>query len=127
MKLGRRTLGALMLIVTFVSGGLVGMALEEALGIDWFEFLDTDRDDRGRSLLAGLDLSSEQRARAKQVLERQADRLEKYWEDRLPEIEGILEESYAEIRGQLDADQRAKFDKRVRKLKGRVPEEMRDD
>ena len=127
MKLGRRTVGALMLVVTFVSGGLVGMALEEALGIDWFEFLDTDRDDRGRSLLAGLELSSEQRARAKQILERQEDRLEQYWEDRLPEIERMLEESYTEIRADLDPEQRAKFDKRVRKLKGRVPEEMRDD
>ena len=127
MTLGRRTVGVLLLLVSFGSGGLVGMALEEALGIDWFEFLDTDRDDRGRSLLAGLELSREQRARARQILERQEDRLEDYWEERLPEIEGILEESYAEIRAELDPDQRAKFDKRVRKLKGRVPEEMRDN
>jgi hypothetical protein len=127
MKLGRRTAGALLLVVSFVSGGLVGMALEEALGIDWFEFLDTDRGDRGRSLLGGLGLSGEQRARAKRILERQEDRLEQYWEDRLPEIEGILEESYAEIRAGLDPEQREQFDKRVRKLKGQVPEEMRDD
>ena len=114
-----------MLLLTFVSGGLVGMALEEALGIDWFEFLDSDQDDKGRSLLAGLELSHEQRARAKEILDRQEERLEEYWKQRIPEIEGILGQSYAAIRAELDADQQAAFDKRVRKLKGRVPEEMR--
>jgi hypothetical protein len=117
----------LLLVLSFVSGGLVGMALEEALGIDWFEFLDSDRDDDRGSLLAGLDLSREQRSRAKEILDRQEELLERYWKQRLPEIEGILNQSYDAIRAELDPEQRAAFDKRVRRLEGRVPEEMRKD
>ena len=37
MKLGRRAVAVFLLSVAFLMGGLTGMALEEALGIDWFE------------------------------------------------------------------------------------------
>lgn len=120
-----RTTAVLLLALTFSVGALSGMALEEALGIDWFEFLDVDDDAEDR-LLAGLNLTREQSARAEAILERQEDRLEAYWESRLPEIQEILRESYAEIRGMLDEEQQAAFDRRVRELGGRVPEEIRN-
>ena len=119
-----RLIAALMLALTFAVGGLAGMALEEALGIDWFEFLDED--DAGGGLLAGLDLTRDQRARAENILEREEDRLEDYWESRLPEIQQMLRETYAEIRATLTHEQQAVFDRRVRELDGRVPEEIRD-
>ena len=121
-----RAVAATLLLVTFAVGALSGMALEEALGIDWFEFLDEDTDEAEDSLLVGLDLDRSQRARAEEILERQEDRLEDYWEGRVPEIQGILQESYREIRALLAPDQQPLFDERVRDLRGRVPVEARD-
>jgi Spy/CpxP family protein refolding chaperone len=123
----RRRLVALgLLLLTFVVGALSGMAAEEGFGLDWFDFLDDDRDSGGGQLLAGLGLTPEQRQRAEDILERQEDRLENYWHARLPEIRHILEQSYSEIRAGLNPEQLARFDQRVRDLGGRVPDEIRD-
>jgi hypothetical protein len=116
---------SLLLAMTFSVGGLTGMALEEALGLDWFDFLDEDNRPEDR-LLAGLELSADQRARAQHILQREEDRLEDYWESRLPEIQEILRDTYAEIRALLSPEQRAAFDRRVEDLRGRVPAEIRD-
>jgi hypothetical protein len=121
-----RVVAALLLTVAFTVGALSGMVLEEALGIDWFEFLDEDSDDAEAALLAGLNLSREQRNSAEAVLERQEDRLEDYWESRIPEIQGILQQTYAEIRSTLTPAQQITFDRRVQALRGRVPAEIRD-
>lgn len=123
MRLHPRLIGALLLALAFGVGGLTGMALEEALGIDWFEFLDEDEEGED-SLLAGLGLTGEQRGRAEAILEREEDRLEDYWESRLPEIQGILRDTYGEIRAILTPEQQALFDLRVRELGGRIPDEI---
>jgi hypothetical protein len=119
---------ALLLILTFSVGALAGMAIEEATGIDWFEFLDEDRDDDTDDvrLLSGLQLSAAQRETIDDIVDRQEDDLEAYWKGRMPEIEAIMAKSYAEIRTHLNADQQAVFDGTVRKLKGSVPEEFQD-
>lgn len=126
--MSRRTRGiaAMLLLTTFGVGALTGMALEEALGIDWFEFLDDDTDEPEDSLLVGLDLTRSQRAAAEEILERQEERLEAYWEGRLPEIQGILEGSYAQLNAILTPEQRPLFERRVRELRGRVPAEVRN-
>src|SRR5688572_27548186 len=96
----------LMLSLSFAVGALAGMAVEEATGIDWFEFLDEASDDDEKSeLTAGLNLSSEQRTQVHRIVERQEDELENYWKGRMPEIQGILSKTYAEIRGLLSAEQ----------------------
>ena len=115
----------LMLLVTFGTGALAGMAIEEATGIDWFDFLDRDEQEDVR-LLAGLGLSGDQRRDVERILDRQEDQLEEYWETRMPEIRGILDASYGEIRALLTPDQQAQFDTRIRGLDGRVPVEFRD-
>jgi Spy/CpxP family protein refolding chaperone len=122
----RRLVAVSLLLLAFVVGALSGMAAEEGFGIDWFEFLDQDRDEDEGELLAGLDLSAEQRNRAREILDRQEDRLEDYWAARLPEIRHILDESYAEIRAGLTPEQQARFDRRVRELDGRIPGEIKD-
>lgn len=38
----------------------------------------------------------------------------------------ILDQSYAEIRALLSPEQQARFDRRIRDLDGRIPEEIRD-
>ncbi len=117
----------LMLSLTFVVGALSGMALEEAAGIDWFDFLDDDESSvSDLRLMAGVDLSDEQRATVDRILERQEDELEDYWEERMPDIKGILGKSYAEIRVLLTPAQQSVFDQRVRDLDGKVPEEFQD-
>jgi Spy/CpxP family protein refolding chaperone len=120
-----RLIAALLLALTFGIGSLTGMALEEALGIDWFEFLDEDNDEADDRLLVDLNLTREQRARAEDILEREEDRLEDYWESRLPEIQNILRATYAEIRALLSPEQQKLFDQRVSNLNGRVPTEVR--
>jgi hypothetical protein len=115
-----------LLLLSFAVGGLAGMALEEALGIDWFEFLDEDTDETDDRLLVGLDLSRAQRSEAEDILEREEDRLEAYWESRLPEIDSILRQSYDEIRQILSDEQRVLFDQRLGDLDGRTPDEVRN-
>jgi hypothetical protein len=121
-----RMLATLLLALAFAVGGLAGMVLEEALGLDWFEFLDEDDDDTEDRLLVGLDLDRGQRARAEAILEREEDRLEDYWERRIPEIQEILRASYADIRALLSPAQQQLFDRRVRELGGRLPAEVRN-
>jgi hypothetical protein len=116
-----------MLSLTFCVGALGGMAVEEAAGLDWFDFLDDDETSvSDLRLMSGIDLSAEQRATVDRILERQEDQLEDYWEERMPDIKAILAKSYGEIRVLLTPAQQAVFDKRVRELDGKVPEEFRD-
>lgn len=126
MKARGKLVAGTLLLLMFAVGALAGMAAEEAFGIDWFEFLDEDRDGGAHHLLAGLDLSKAQRERAERILDRQEDQLEHYWETRLPEIRGILDQSYAEIRADLTPEQQRLFDRRIRALDGRIPAEIRD-
>jgi len=117
----------LMLSLTFAVGALSGMALEESAGLDWFDFLDDDESSvSDLRLMAGIDLSAQQRATVDRILERQEDELEDYWEQRMPDLKGILGKSYAEIRVLLTPAQQTVFDQRVRALDGKVPEEFQD-
>ena len=120
-----RLMAAALLAVTFAVGGMAGMVAEESLGLDWFDFLDSDLDSRPE-VLAGLDLTSEQRERAEEILEREEDRLEDYWESRIPEIQQEVGQTYAEIRAILTPEQQSIFDRRVRELGARLPAEMSD-
>lgn len=124
MKRAGRVAG-LLLLATFAVGGLAGMAIEEAAGLDWFDSLDQDESEDVR-LLEGLALTQDQREAIERILDRQEDALEDYWKARMPEIQGILAGSYGEIRELLTPEQRARFDTRVRGLGGRVPVEFRD-
>lgn len=105
---------AVMLLLSFVVGGMAGMVLEEALGLDWFDFLDEDTREGDGRLLADLDLTEEQRDRVEEILGAQERRLEAYWESRLPDMRVVVAESYEEIRAVLTAEQRELFDARVR-------------
>lgn len=133
MRGDARAVAALLLGVTFVVGSLTGMVIEEALGLDWFDFLDTDEDfldmddENGEErLLEGLGFTNDQEDRVEEILEQQEDRLEAYWESRLPEIRAIVDSSRLEIRAVLTPQQRAVFDRRLERLRTRVPEWERD-
>jgi Spy/CpxP family protein refolding chaperone len=108
-----RLVASLLLLLAFWVGGMAGMALEEALGLDWFDFLDEDDGPAQGQLLAGLELSAEQRERINEILDAQEERLEDFWESRLPEMRPIVAESYDRIRAVLTPEQRQQFDARV--------------
>ncbi len=120
-----RAVAALLLALAFASGGLAGMALEEAAGLDWFDFLDEDVRRDGR-LLDGMGLSGAQREQVERILDRQEDRLEEYWAARLPEMQAVAAASHDEIRAVLTPRQRTVFDRRVRAQEARAVEEPGD-
>jgi Spy/CpxP family protein refolding chaperone len=106
---------AALLLLTFLVGGFAGMALEEAAGLDWFDFLDEDNPTASEgSLLSGLQLTAEQQERVEDILDEQEDRLEDYWESRIPDMERIVAASYEQIRTLLTPAQRETFDARIR-------------
>lgn len=120
MRQRARAVGALLLAATFAVGGLAGMAAEEALGLDWFDFLDEDAAPAEDRLFAGAALTDAQERRIEQIRDRREARLEGYWESRLPDIQRIMDDSYGEMRGVLTPEQQAAFDRRVRELRGRI-------
>ena len=121
MKNRARAIGILLLAGTFAVGALGGMAVEEAMGLDWFDFLDEDATPSEDRLFAGVELSREQRARIEEIRDRREDRLEAYWESRVPDIQRIVDRSYVEMRAVLPAEGHAEFDRRVRELRARTP------
>lgn len=120
-----RLVASVLLALTFVTGGLAGMAVEEALGLDWFDFLDEDVRPDTR-LLEGIRLTGDQREDVDRILGRQEKRLEAYWAARLPEMQAIADRSYAEIRAILTPEQRAVFDRHVAARGARPAEEPGD-
>jgi len=114
-------IAAVMLALTFVVGGLAGMALEEALGLDWFDFLDEDNRASESQLLGGLDLTENQRDQIEEILDKQENDLENYWESRIPDMRAIIGRSYEDIRGVLTPEQRQTFDERIRSRGIQVP------
>jgi Spy/CpxP family protein refolding chaperone len=115
-----RIIGALLLAASFAVGGMAGMAAEEAFGLDWFDFLDEDATPADEPLFAGIALTAAQRRQIEGIRARREERLEGYWESRLPDIQRIMDDSYGEMRAVLTPEQQAAFDRRVRELRGRV-------
>jgi Spy/CpxP family protein refolding chaperone len=115
-----RAVGILLLASSFFVGALSGMAAEEALGLDWFDFLDEDAVPADERLFTGMGLTDAQQRRIGEIRDRREDRLEAYWEGRLPDIVRIMDESYGEMRGVLTPAQQPAFDQRVGELRGRI-------
>lgn len=120
MRQRARAVGALLLGASFVVGGLTGMAAEEALGLDWFDFLDEDAAPAESRLFAGTELTPAQRRQIGDIRERREERLEDYWEGRLPDLQRIMDDSYGQMRAVLTPEQQPAFDRRVREMRGRI-------
>ena len=88
-------------------------------------FLDDDNED-GAELMTGINLTADQREKIDDIIDRQEDELEDYWESRMPEIRTVLDGTYAEIRALLDPSQQQQFDRKVASLGGQIPVEFRD-
>ncbi|HEX6372175.1 MAG TPA: hypothetical protein VF006_24875 [Longimicrobium sp.] len=121
MRNRARAVGILLLAATFSVGALGGMAVEEAMGLDWFDFLDEDASPSEDRLFSGIELSAGQKARIEEIRDRREDRLEAYWAGRVPDIHRIVDQSYGEMRAVLPPERHAEFDRRVRELRARAP------
>lgn len=117
----RKALLALLLVFAAGLGG--GALLEDIVDeIDRPLFAAFDDDDDGdlpseETLLANLDLTPDQRARIERVFEAREDRLERYWDTQLPELESVIDSSRDEIRAILTPDQRTIYDRHLNRLR----------
>lgn len=116
MKTRAAPVAALLLVLSFVVGSVTGMVLEEALGIDWFDFLDADEHSGEQALLRDLDLSADQSGHIEAIVDEREDRLESYWESQLPEIMAIIEASRSDIRAVLTPSQVSEYDRGLGRL-----------
>ena len=112
-----------MLILAFGAGGLTGMAVEEGLGLDWFDFLDEDTGEVDNQILAGLQISEDQRDRIEEILDAQERSLEEYWESHIPDMRAIVSVSYGRVREVLTSEQREIFDRRISEQGIPIPQE----
>src|SRR5687768_2159772 len=91
----------MMLPMTFVVGPMTGMAGEEGFGLDWFDFLDEDEITQNAAtdeqFLLGLGLDFGQRARIEDIFDAQDEKLETYWENQLPALRAIVQQTDVEV------------------------------
>lgn len=119
----RRT-AVLVLLAVFLAGGAAGWMLEEVVEeIPWpdrhGEGRTPDRpdedepfdDDAEEDLLESLGLSRAQLDSVDHLLDRREDRLEAYWQSRLPDLQALVDSSRQEIRALLTPEQRAAYDR----------------
>jgi hypothetical protein len=75
-------------------------------------------DDAEEAFLERLGLRREQLKSIDRILDAREDRLERYWEGKLPELRGMIDSSRAEIRVLLTPEQQAAYDRWIRDISG---------
>ena len=124
----------LILLAVFLVGGAAGVMMEDVVeDIDWPSFHagregdgpdrsnDPMDDDAEEEFLERLGISRAQRDAVDRLLDRREDRLEAYWEGRLPEIEALIDSTRAEIRSLLTPAQREAYDRWVARQRAPTP------
>jgi hypothetical protein len=124
MSWAARRTAVLVLLAVFLVGAAAGWVAEEVADeIDWTahygEGKTPDRpdedepfdDDAEEDLLETLGLSRAQLDSVDHLLDHREDRLEDYWESRLPDLQAIVDSSRQEIRAVLSPEQRIAYDR----------------
>ncbi len=124
MSWAARRTAVLVLLTVFLVGGAAGWVLEEVVDeIHWpsryGERSTPDRadedepfdDDAEEDFLETLGLTRAQLDSVDHLLERREDRLENYWESRLPDLEALVDSSRQEIRALLTPEQRTAYNR----------------
>lgn len=128
MPRARRT-AVLVLAAVFLVGLAGGAVLEEVVDeVRWpWSERAADRqpksddpwdDDAEEAFLERLGLRPEQLRAIDRALDAREDRLERYWDGKLPELRGIIDSSRAEIRLLLSPEQQAAYDRWIANLSG---------
>jgi hypothetical protein len=126
---GARRTAVLVLAAVFLVGLAGGAVLEEVVDEapwPWSERAadrqpkpdDPWDDDAEEAFLERLGLRPEQLRAIDRALDAREDRLERYWEGKLPELRGIIDSSRAEIRLLLSPEQQAAYDRWITNLAG---------
>jgi hypothetical protein len=122
MKLGARRGAILALAAVFLVGLAGGAVLEEVVDdVEW-PFASQDRGDHDRpddpmdddaeeAFFDRLGLPAEGREAVERALDQREDRLKRYWEGKIPELQALVDSSRAEIRQLLTPEQQAAYDR----------------
>jgi hypothetical protein len=121
VNLGPKRTAILALTAVFAVGLAGGVVLEEVVDdVPWpfgARHEDRDRpddpldDDAEEAFFDSLGLPAERRAAIERALDAREDRLEQYWEGKVPELRALVDSSRAEIRVLLSPDQQAAYDR----------------
>ena len=128
MIAARRT-ALLVLAGVFAAGLAAGVLLEDVVDDVAWPFTqhadggdvkpdDPWDDDAEEAFLERLGLRPGQLKAVDRILDAREDRLERYWEGKLPELRRMIDSSRAEIRVLLDSEQQAAYDRWIRDVTG---------
>ncbi|MGH7630760.1 MAG: hypothetical protein ACREOF_15515 [Gemmatimonadales bacterium] len=121
MKLGARRSAVAALAAVFLVGLAGGVVLEEVVDdFDWptanhanhrDQPDDPMDDDAEEAFFDRLGLRADRRAAIDRALDEREDRLERYWEGKIPELRALVDSSRAEIRLLLTPEQQSAYDR----------------
>lgn len=97
-----RWTGMIVLIITFVAGGLVGAATLHVVEADE---VTSPRRERGPDLFERLHLTPEQQAQVDSIMERRRQEVDAFWKRHGPTMRAIYDSTRVEIRGLLTPEQ----------------------
>jgi Spy/CpxP family protein refolding chaperone len=106
--------GMMLLMVTFVAGGLVGAAANRVLEARPVTAAASAPDrgcEREQDVFERLDLSPQQRERVDEILARRREQADIFWQDAGPRLHELMDSTRAEIRNVLTPEQRAEYDR----------------
>lgn len=113
-----RILGAILLVVTFLAGGLAGAASLRVLNaaepqpaLPPGTHCHGPHEKRGGRWLEQLNLSAEQRAKVEQIMERRREQTSAFWENEGARLRVLVDSTRNEIRAVLTPEQRAEYDR----------------
>ena len=118
-----RGTAVVVLLAVFLAGGAAGWVMEDALDdveLPWHRAEPKDDpseqgedqldDDAEEAFLETLGLSRAQLDSVDRLLDAREDRLERYWKDRLPDMQSLIDSTRVGIRALLTPEQRAAYD-----------------
>lgn len=97
-----RWTGMIVLLITFVAGGLVGAATVHVVEADEVR---TPRRERGPDLFDRLNLTPAQQAQVDSIMERRRQEVDAFWKQHGPTMRAIYDSTRVEIRGLLTPEQ----------------------
>ncbi|CAN5335448.1 hypothetical protein BH24GEM2_BH24GEM2_06180 [soil metagenome] len=113
-----KILGAILLIATFVAGGLAGAAslrvlnaAEPTPALPPGSHCHGPHEKGGGKWLEQLDLSAEQRTRVEQIMERRRAQMGVFWENEGSRLRVLVDSTRNEVRSVLTPGQRAEYDR----------------
>ena len=97
-----RWTGMVLLLITFVAGGVVGAATLHVVEADE---VPTQRRERRPDLFERLDLTAEQQAQVDAIMERRRQEVDAFWREHGPTMRAIYDSTRVEVRAILTPEQ----------------------